>query len=360
MPEQEPTCLAKRIAEGISQTGPIGVDAFMARALYDPEDGYYISGNGLGADGDFITSPEISQIFGELIGLWLAQSWLDLGCPAPFHLIELGPGRGSLMADILRVGAKVDGLLPALQLHLVESSKTLRKAQAQRLNIFKPTWHSSLETVPQGPSLIVANEFLDCMPIRQFIRTDQGWREKQVGLTPHQILTFGLGPVLPHRPMCAKETDQLGSVREVAPALAPFVGELAHRFQAHQGRALFFDYCDLSDQPGDTLQALFKHTKISPLKHVGKADITAHVDFAALVDHAHQHGLKTLGPARQRDFLLTMGAQQRAQALIAANPQCANDVQTALERLIGEEHMGALFGVVCIDSPKNNGCGPPL
>jgi NADH dehydrogenase [ubiquinone] 1 alpha subcomplex assembly factor 7 len=360
MARPPPTKLETRLAAAITQTGPIGIDAFMAQALYDPQDGYYIVQKPIGARGDFTTAPEISQIFGELIGLWLAQSWLDLDAPSPFHLIELGPGQGTLMADILRVGAKVPGFVAAAQVHLVERNVHLRAVQAQKLSAFAPNWHDDMTQIPEGPSLIIGNEFLDCMPISQFVRVPDGWREKQVGVNSSGRLTFGLGPLLPNQPDIAQADDAVGSVREVAPELPTFVTAIASRLKSHVGRALLIDYTDTSGKTGDTLQALYRHTKVHPLDHLGKADLTAHVDFIALIKLAREAHLETQGPITQRQFLLDLGIEARAQALIVANPHCANDVQQALERLIGEAHMGALFCVVSLDSRFNDGRGPPL
>jgi NADH dehydrogenase [ubiquinone] 1 alpha subcomplex assembly factor 7 len=360
MERPSPTPLETRIAASIALTGPIGVDAFMAQALYDPKDGYYIVQRPIGVAGDFTTSPEITQIFGELVGLWLAQSWLDLGAPAPFYLIELGPGQGTLMADVLRVGAKVPGFLEAAQVHLVESNLHLRTVQKTKLSDFAPTWHDQLSDVPEGPCLIFGNEFLDCMPIRQFVCAQDGWREKQVGVNNEGRLAFGLGPRLALPPKNARLDDEIGAVRELAPALSSFVATLHSRFAGQVGRALLIDYNDPAGHPGDTLQALYRHIKVHPLDHVGAADITAHVDFAALVRWANATQLPYDGPISQSAFLTFLGIEERARTLIAANPSCANDVQAAIERLTSEAHMGALFSVICIDSTLNNGRGPPL
>lgn len=354
------TALETRIAASIALSGPIGVDAFMAQALYDPENGYYIVRKPLGVAGDFTTSPEITQIFGELVGLWLGQSWLDLGSPTPFNLIELGPGQGTLMADILRVGAKVPGFLEAANVHLVESNAYLRGVQKAKLHGHNPHWHDQLSDIAEGPSLIVGNEFLDCMPIRQFVHAPDGWREKQVGVNGDGRLAFGLGPKLPVPPRNSRPDDEVGAVRELAPQLSSFVAGLHGRLTECIGRALLIDYNDAAGHPGDTLQALFRHTKVHPLDHVGEADLTAHVDFAALVRWANATQLPYDGPISQSAFLTFLGIEARAQSLIAANPTCANDVQAGVERLVSEAHMGALFSVICLDSPLNNGRGPPL
>lgn len=360
MQRPQPTPLEARIAASIAMTGPIGIDAFMTQALYDPHEGYYIVQKPLGVAGDFTTSPEISQIFGELVGLWVAQSWLDLGAPTPFNLVELGPGQGTMMADIVRVGAKVPGFLEAATLHLVETNIHLRGVQNEKLAAFSPNWHAQLGDIPAGPCLIIGNEFLDCMPIRQFVRAPDGWREKQVGVDGEGRLTFGLGPLSPTAPANARDDDQIGAVRELAPQLSSFVATLHGLLNAHVGRALLIDYNDPAGHPGDTLQALHRHTKVNPLDYVGQSDITAHVDFAALVRWANATQLPYDGPVSQAAFLTFLGVHDRAKTLITANPSCANDVQAGVERLVSKEHMGALFSVICIDSPLNDGRGPPL
>jgi NADH dehydrogenase [ubiquinone] 1 alpha subcomplex assembly factor 7 len=360
MERPPPTPLEKRIAASIAIGGPIGVDAFMARALYDPVDGYYITQGPIGVAGDFTTSPEISQIFGELIGLWLAQSWLDLGAPNPCYLVELGPGQGTLMADILRVGTKVHGFVDAIRVHLVERNVKLRAVQSTKLGAFQPVWHDDLSDVPNGPALIIGNEFLDCMPIRQFVRMGEGWREKQVGVDGDGRLAFGLGSLQARPPLTARPDDETGAVREVAPQLSSFVAGIANRFATQKGRCLLIDYNDPAGHPGDTLQALHRHEKVSPLDYIGAADITAHVDFAALVRWANATQLSYDGPVSQRAFLQFLGIEARAQALITANPHCANDVQAAVERLTSQAHMGELFSVVCLDSRLNGDAGPPL
>ncbi|MFN9149480.1 MAG: class I SAM-dependent methyltransferase [Hyphomonadaceae bacterium] len=355
-----PTGLETRLAKMIEACGPIGIDAFMAHALYDPQAGYYSTRLPLGARGDFTTSPEISQIFGELIGLWVAQSWLDLGSPAPFHLIELGPGRGTLMADMLRVCQRVPGFMDGVELHLVETNPPLREAQRAALGTIPAHWHQSLDEVPEGYSFIIANEFLDCLPVRQFVRGEQGWHEKLVGVDAEGRLTFGLGPALAEAPACAMPNDGVGAVREHAPGLPTLVEIVAQRLRTGCGRALIIDYGDVSGQAGDSFQALFRHQKTHPLDHVGEADLTAHVDFAALISLAKTSGLGTSGPVSQREFLQSLGIEARRDALIRANPHCESDLTRSVERLIGEAHMGGLFHVVALESPLNAAHGPPI
>lgn len=361
MPERvPPTALESRLAAMIEAFGPISVDAFMTHALYDPQAGYYTTRLPLGARGDFTTSPEISQIFGELIGLWIAQSWLDIGSPAPFHLVELGPGRGTLLADMLRVCRKVPGFFEAVRIHLVETNAALKEAQRIALATTPAQWHASLDTVPLGASFMIANEFLDCLPVRQFVKGDQGWHEKLVGLDAARRLTFGLGPVLAEAPICANPHDDVAAVRELAPGLPALVGVLAQRLLTSVGRALIIDYGDVSGQAGDSLQALHRHQKTHPLDHVGEADLTAHVDFSALTNLALGSGLGVSGPVSQREFLVSLGIEARRNALIRANPHCESDLTESVERLIGEAHMGGLFHVVALESPLNPALGPPI
>lgn len=361
LPERAPpTGLETRLARLIEANGPLSVDAYMVQALYDPQAGYYATRQPLGARGDFTTSPEISQIFGELIGLWIGQSWLDLGSPSPFHLIELGPGRGTLIADMLRVCQRVPGFMDAFQLHLVETNPYLRDAQRAALGGIPAHWHDRLEDVPQGDSFLVANEFLDCLPVRQFVRSEQGWHEKLVGVDTVGRLTFGLGPVLRAIPACARPDDRIGAVRELAPGLAALVETLAQRLRTSCGRALIIDYGDLSGQSGDSFQALFRHQKIHPLDHVGEADLTAHVDFPALISVARARGLGTSGPVSQRQFLQSLGIEARRDGLIRANPHCESDLTESVERLIGEAHMGSMFHVVAFESPLNAAAGPSI
>ncbi len=361
LPERAPpTGLETRLARMIAACGPISIDAFMAQALYDPQAGYYATQQPLGSRGDFTTSPEISQIFGELIGLWVAQSWLDLGSPSPFHLIELGPGRGTLMADMLRVCTRVPGFKAALRLHLVETNPALSEAQRTALGVAPAHWHETLNDVPDGDSFIIANEFLDCLPVRQYVRGEQGWHEKLVGLDEGERLTFGLGPVMPELPACAQPDDGVGAVREVAPGLPSLVETIAKRLRTGCGRALIIDYGDVSGQAGDSLQALYRHQKIHALDHVGEADLTAHVDFSALISSAKACGLGTSGPVSQRHFLQSLGIEARRDALIHANPHCESDLTESVERLIGEAHMGRLFHAVALESPLNAAAGPPI
>jgi NADH dehydrogenase [ubiquinone] 1 alpha subcomplex assembly factor 7 len=328
----------------------------MAACLFDPAHGYYATRPRLGADGDFITAPELSQMFGELIGAWCAHEWAALGAPEAFHLIELGPGGGALMSDVLRAGRAAPGFLDAARIHLVETSAPLRAAQAERLAGVDIAWRERLDDVPQGACLIVANEFLDCLPIRQFVRKEDGFRERLVGVDAGGGLALGLGARLPQAPVAGDATLPVGAVLEFAPALPAFVEQLAERLRAAPGRALFIDYGYAEPEGADTLQALRGHRKEPPLAAPGEADLTAHVDFGALVRMARAAGLDAAGPLSQGAFLASLGLGARAATLARANPLRTERISREVARLTGEAEMGALFKATCLSSP---GLAPP-
>lgn len=334
-----------KLIEHIKHTGPMTVADYMAACLYDPEHGYYATRPLLGGEGaDFLTAPEASQMFGELIGLWCAHEWDALGKPA-LNLIELGPGRGVLMQDALRATERVDGFHDAINIVLVEMSAPLRDEQAQRVP--DAEWALRLDDAPPGPSLIVANEFLDCLPIRQFIRGEEEWREKLVGLDEADRLVLGLSAALP----APEDEVRPGAVREIAPALDALMYEIEQRLHAAPGRALFIDYGYVSPTGADTLQALRQHAKIDPLQTPGAADLTAHVDFSRVAHLAREAGLGVAGPITQAHFLGGLGIDVRASMLTRANPQHADLVARQLKRLTHADEMGALFKVICLSSP---------
>lgn len=329
--------LLEALLADIRLSGPLRLDVWMARCL----DAYYAGRDPLGASGDFTTAPEISQMFGELCGLWLAQAWRDAGAPSPFALAEAGPGRGTLMADILRAGASVPGFVDAARVHLVETSPTLRKAQAERLARHGPVWHDRLETVPEIPLFLIANEFFDALPIRQFRYSLEGWRERMVG-AEGEALVFGLSPPLPDIPM-AQEAP-LGTIREICPAGLGVAAQLGERLGRDGGAALIVDYGYLGAASGDTLQALRHHTPADPLLAPGEADLTAHVDFPALAGAAGIPALATT----QGAFLEALGIGARAAALTRRHPERAAEIEAARERLTGPQAMGALFKVMAL------------
>ncbi|MBL8551410.1 MAG: SAM-dependent methyltransferase [Hyphomonadaceae bacterium] len=333
--------LKTRLIRQISQTGPISVAHYMQAALYDPEHGYYTRADAIGRD--FITAPESSQMFGELIGLWCVHEWRAIGAPTPFRLVELGPGSGALIADALRAARLAPDFLAALQLHLIEVSPTLRERQKAALAPLSidATWTDELPQ-PGVPALFILNEFLDCFPIRQFVRTQEGWRERQVGLGADGDLAFGLAPALPGGPEA-----EIGAIREEAPSLRPFIDQLAEHLRAAPSRALIIDYA--GDGTGDTLQALKAHQKLAPTAAPGDSDLTAHVDFRALAQWAE--GLRIDGPSAQGDFLRALGIEARAAALARAHPALWERIEREMHRLTHPDAMGVLFKTLCLSSP---------
>ena len=353
--------LAARLARRIAGQGPISVAEFMAEALTRPRQGYYMAGDPFGARGDFITAPEISQMFGELLGLWCAEAWQRLGAPDPVLLVELGPGRGTLMADALRAAKVLPAFEAATELHLVEISPALRARQAQSLAGRDPTWHESLEAVPRGrPLLLLANEFFDALPIRQFERSPQGWHERLVGLAEdRESLAFGLSPPLPHAEALIPEalkSAPAGSIAEVAPAAPVLAGEIGRRLAEDGGAALILDYGYAAPDGRPTLQALRRHRHDDVLAAPGQVDLTAHVDFGALAEAARAAGAEAWGPMAQGGFLEALGIAARAERLQAgATAEQAEEIGSALRRLTDPEQMGALFKVLALGSP---GLGP--
>ncbi len=327
----------------IKQSGPMSVAEYMTVCLQHPEHGYYTSRDPLGAEGDFTTAPEISQMFGELLGLALAQSWLDQGAPARFTLCELGPGRGTLMADLMRATRTVPGFQEAAELHLVELSPALRKKQAEALSGYDPVWLDDVAELPDQPLFLVANEFFDVLPIRQFVRTGNLWRERRIG-AEGGVLAFGLDSALP-QPALANRLDDTadGDLVEQSPALAPTVDAIGSRIDTRGGAALIVDYGDWGSL-GDTFQAVRAHKKEDPLQRPGACDLTAHVDFEALsVAAPCAHTRLT----SQGIFLERLGITQRAQAL--AQTLDGADLErhiAAHRRLTHPAEMGNLFKVI--------------
>jgi len=348
------TALADLIARRIRATGPLTVAEFMAEALQHPRLGYYATRDPLGAAGDFITAPEVSQVFGELIGLWCADVWTQTGRPDPVLLVELGPGRGTLMADALRAVAVVPDFRRALRLHLVETSPALRAQQAKTLADATPIWHERLDQVPAGPLLLIANEFLDALPIRQFERRGASWHERRVGLAPDgNTLAFALDPTPGAAALISPRyaTAPDGSVVEICPAAIRLASDLAKRLVGG-GAALFIDYGHAESACGETLQAVRLHRYHPVLEAPGSADLTAHVDFQAFADAARGAGAKIWGPVAQRGFLRSLGIELRARQLLAnASPEASATIQRGIHRLIDEGEMGTLFKVLALADP---------
>jgi SAM-dependent MidA family methyltransferase len=351
------TPLAQVLARRIAATGPISLAEYMAECLLHPAHGYYTAREAFGARGDFITAPEISQMFGEMVGLALAQSWLDQGAPGAFVLAELGPGRGTLMADIWRATQHVPGFHAAASVHLVEASTRLREQQRAALPGVDVRWHDHVDTLPDGPVWLVANEFFDALPVRQFLRNGLGWAERVVGLREGE-LALGLAPATPLAALAHRLADTLdGDVVEVCPAAAPTTAAIAQRV-ARAGAALIIDYGGWHSL-GDTVQALRAHAPQDILANPGQADITAHVDFEALVRAARAQvpGLGVAGPIGQGRWLEALGMGARAQVLAGEMaPEVCAVHAAAYRRLTHGAEMGTLFKVLALHAP---GYPPP-
>jgi len=339
------SALAALIERRIRAEGPISIADYMAEALLHPEHGYYTTRDPLGARGDFITAPEVSQIFGELLGLWCADAWNKLGRPPQVILAELGPGRGTLMRDALRALRVIPEFRRALRLHLVERSPALRRAQRATLADAAPLWHDDLAELPEGPLILIANEFLDALPVRQLVRMADGWHERRVGLDAEGALTLTLDPML----AAAPDNAPPGSVRELRPAAAALAERLAARLRAQSGFALFIDYGYAESAFGDTLQALRAHRPHAVLAAPGEADLTAHVDFAAFAAAARRAGARVWGPLPQGALLARLGLAERAAALIAgADPAQIAAIESGSRRLVHPLEMGALFKALAL------------
>jgi len=338
------TPLGQHLIRRIEMTGPISVAEYMSECLLHPEHGYYTTRDPFGAAGDFVTAPEISQMFGEVIGLCLAQTWLDQGQPTPFTLAELGPGRGTLMADILRASRGVPGFREAARITLVEASPVLRAIQRETLKAHDVTWVADTDALPKAPLYLVANEFFDALPIRQFVRDTDGWRERQVGVQDG-ALVFGLSAAAPLGDLADRVGDtKPGDLVEICPSARPVMGAIAERLAAFGGAALVIDYGDWRSL-GDTVQALRDHKPDDPLAVPGQADLTAHVDFEALAQAAHGVQYSKLTP--QGVFLERLGLTARAQALAQRLDGAALTAHIAAHRrLTHPEEMGTLFKVL--------------
>jgi SAM-dependent MidA family methyltransferase len=345
--------LADQLIARIRRDGPLRIADYMTACLHDPVEGYYATRPRLGAEGDFITAPHVSQIFGELLGLWAAAVWEEMGRPHRVRLVEMGPGDGTLMSDVLRASGASPGFAAAQETWLVETSGPLRAAQKARLGGAKIHWANTLAEISgDAPIILLANELLDCLPIHQAVFTPKGWRERCVGLDGRGTLSFTLGA----EPAKDLGPGAPGEVREWSPALEALGREVGALVVRTGEAALFIDYGRDADGPGDTLQSLRGHAKEGPLDHPGAADLTAHVDFPAFLAAARGAGARTTAISTQGDFLLRLGVGLRAQRLTAARPDQAAVIARQVDRLIAPDQMGALFKVAAIHA---RGLSPP-
>ena len=334
------TTLEKIIGEIIAAEGPMPIDRYMGLCLGHPVHGYYMSRDPFGEQGDFMTAPEISQIFGELVGVWCAAAWDAMGMPAQFNLIELGPGRGTLMADILKAAKVMPGFREAARIHLVEMSSILRKLQKEKLGS-DVTWHGSIASIPDGPLLLIANEFFDAIPIRQFEKRHGKWLERCVGAEGMGFMPAALD----------NSQGANGDVIEFAPQRIAIAREIGQRLARHKGCALIIDYGHLQTAPGDTLQAVRAHEYVAVTDQPGESDITSHVDFEGLAKAFSQGGAAVPLAITQRAFLLAMGLEQRTAILSSkADANSREILARAVARLAGETEMGNLFKVMVATS----------
>ena len=353
------TPLEAELRRMIAADGPISVATYMALCLGHPLHGYYATRDPFGRAGDFITAPEISQMFGELIGLWAAAVWQAMGAPARVALVELGPGRGTLMADALRAARVVPAFTTALHVHLVETSPVLQRRQEESLAPFGVSiaWHREFAAVPSSPVIVIANEFFDALPVHQAVKTASGWHERMVGIAPDERLAFalhpdpipGFGAVVPE----AVANASPGAVYEWRSA--DLVSDIGRRVVQDGDAALIIDYGHVESALGETLQAMGRHGFADPLAAPGEVDLTAHVDFAALARTAGAVGARVHGPVSQGNFLRRLGIEERAAALRAnATAAQAGDIDAALSRLtgVGRGAMGELFKAVAFTDPK--------
>ena len=345
--------LGRHLAGLIRAQGPLTVAQYMAEALNNPRHGYYARGDPIGRDGDFITAPEISQAFGELIGLWCVDTWEAMGRPRPVRWVELGPGRGTLMADAVRAAGIRPDFTAAVTVHLVEVSAPLREAQRKALAGIEAAWHQRFDEVPDGPILVVANELFDALPIRQFHRTIEGWCERCIALAGDgSALRFVLSPAAVTGLAGLAEAPP-GSVVELSPSGRALAQELGARTARFGGAALIVDYGAAGNGTGDTLQAVRHHLRHEVLEAPGEADLSARVDFAALAEAARCAGAAAHGPVEQGRFLSALGMAERI-ARLTRDRSAADGaaLRSGAERLTDPAQMGSLFKVLAIAHPE--------
>lgn len=343
--------LMRIITDKIAKNGSISIMEYMDLALGHPEHGYYRKYDPLGVRGDFVTSPEISQIFGEMIGVWVAETWRQMGS-GPLRLVELGPGRGTLMADLLRATKKQPGFHESITVHMVETSPVLANAQYMQLRQMheRIDWLDSIEEIPEGPMIVVANEFFDALPIRQYVMGGDGMRERRIRQNDEGALEYTLGPV---GLSLAKSGQKIpdGTVIENNPPARSIMRQLSERMAEEGGAALIIDYGYLGDAHHDTLQAVKAHAYHPILKEPGEADLTAHVDFLSLANIAQESGLFVAPLATQGAFLHAMGGDIRLKMLLdRAEDEQKKDLKEGYTRITDKHAMGELFKVLAVSS----------
>lgn len=335
---------AAELASRIRREGAISIADYMNAVA----GAYYAHGDVFGVGGDFITAPEISQTFGELIGLWCAVVWRNMGAPAAFRLVECGPGRGTLMKDLLRATARVPGFNAGADVHLIERSAALKSLQRETLKDYGVTWHGDVSAVADGPIILIANEFLDALPIRQFEKAATGWMERSVDVNEAGEFNIVLKPGTPEQAPAA----DAGAIFETSPATTQFISHITARIAGQGGAALLIDYGHTATAVGETLQAVKKHRPCGIFETPGQADLTAHVNFAAVADTARANGAKVFGPLAQGTWLSRLGIKLRGLQLAGGKtPDLAKTIESGIRRLTEPDAMGELFKVIALVHP---------
>lgn len=356
MSTKKHTPLEDKLIGQIEKDGPISVETYMNACLGDPEYGYYMHGDPFGRGGDFTTAPEVSQMFGEAIGVWFATAWQMMGKPEKFNLIELGPGRGTLMADLLRAANVLPEFAEAIEVHMVDMSPALRQVQGKTLDgvPVHVRFHQRFEQVPAAPSLIVANEFFDALPIRQIIKGEDGWHERVVDVADGELVLRASDEVLSMAevPLWARAA-KVGEIAELAPARNDMARQIATFIRRNGGAGLIIDYGHALSFAGDTFQAVRKHKFVDVLDHPGESDLTSHVDFEELAQAFKDGGVNVHGPRTQQAFLFAMGIKERLEMLKKKAPARTRIMlNKQVDRLVSEKQMGHLFKVLSITDPS--------